>query len=163
MVSKYALLGIRTTMWDGFLSFFLLLNSVLQRSRQSLVQIPRIVCLGELLRPNDLLGFILTYPLSKVGDERCALAVGNATVAGLDKKIKDLVADLYQYPLPAPHADRPGVLTSSDVRCEHSLLYTHRSLLSKSPVAPPISKLLSSARCTLPKHGSPSLTTSQPL
>ena len=51
----------------------------------------------------------------QAGPNRCALALNGTSVIALNSKIRTLITDLYKYPLPVPHAGRPGVLTSTDV------------------------------------------------
>ncbi|KAF8314503.1 alpha/beta-hydrolase [Clavulina sp. PMI_390] len=52
----------------------------------------------------------------EAGSERCPLALNATTAQQLDGRIRKAVADLVILPLPVPHALRPGLLTSIDVK-----------------------------------------------
>ncbi|KAF8314505.1 alpha/beta-hydrolase [Clavulina sp. PMI_390] len=52
----------------------------------------------------------------EAGPERCPLAVNGTTAQQLDRRIRDAVDDLVGRPLPVPHASRPGILTSANLK-----------------------------------------------
>ncbi|KIJ55639.1 hypothetical protein M422DRAFT_774620 [Sphaerobolus stellatus SS14] len=52
----------------------------------------------------------------EAGPTRCALATENSTAKSIASEIDKLLSDLYSYPLPVPHARRPGILTSGILR-----------------------------------------------
>lgn len=54
--------------------------------------------------------------LTQAGPNRCALASKNATATNIAKNIDDLIERLYDRPLAAHKANRPGVLTASMVK-----------------------------------------------
>lgn len=83
----------------------------------------------------------------QVGPERCALAANVTTARELNTKVRGLLDDLVSHPLPVPHATRPGLLKSSDVRgaLAIALKMTYNSsslvLTTQGPYSPPCTSL----------------------